>query len=64
MRSTGQVGKELLCQFTLLHKEAGPETPEISAFYPHRRDRTVLFVIQSSWSTPTIMEKPYFGMTL
>lgn len=47
MRSMARVEKELSCQFILLHKEAGPETPEISAFYPHIGDTTVLFVTQT-----------------
>lgn len=48
MRSTARVGKGLSCQFVLLHKEARPETQEISTFYPRvRDDTTVLFVIQA-----------------
>lgn len=47
MISTTKVEKELPCQFVLLHKEAGLETPEISGFYPHIRNTRVLFLIET-----------------
>lgn len=40
-------GKALPCQFVLLHKEAGLEIPEISAFYAHIRNTKVLFLIEA-----------------
>lgn len=48
MRGMAREGKELFYQFTLLHKEAGLEILEILAFYPHIKNITVLFMIQTS----------------